>query len=131
MNLYDMAHRDTRAADDAEKAFSCGGLRCANPPYEFCPIPAFWGEAVINAMHPVRCAARHPLRGPIPASPGPSDYAPGRDRGGRSSAFRRKVRPRSGMQAPLRTSAFVASSSRSDPGFAGSLGLRSGAPLEY
>jgi hypothetical protein len=42
------------------------------------------------------------------------------DREGRSSAFRRKVRPRNGMRAPMNVNAVVASPILPDPRFAGS-----------
>jgi hypothetical protein len=49
------------------------------------------------------------------------------DRGGRSSVFRRKMRPRSGMQTPQQVlGAVLTSPPLPDPCFAGSLGLRSG-----
>ena len=52
------------------------------------------------------------------------------DREGRSSAFQRKMRPRSGMQAPERTLSAWSRPSPAlpDPRFAGSLGRRFGAP---
>ena len=51
------------------------------------------------------------------------------DREGRSSAFQRKMRPRSGMLAPQHIiSAVAAFPTLPDPCFAGSLGRRCGAP---
>jgi hypothetical protein len=58
----------------------------------------------------------HPLRCPIPALPGPSSDAPGRDR----------KRPKKILGGEF--NAVVASPPLPDPRFAGSLGRRSGAP---
>jgi hypothetical protein len=53
------------------------------------------------------------------------------DREGRSSVFRRKMRPRSGLFAPQQyPGAVLASPPLPDPRFAGPLGLRSGAHRE-
>src|SRR5690242_10345410 len=51
------------------------------------------------------------------------------DHAGLSSTFRRKMRPRSGMQAPTYHKRGRTSPSLPDPRFAGPLGQRSGAPF--
>jgi hypothetical protein len=67
------------------------------------------------ASHPPRSQAS-PSRSD-PGSPGPSDYAPRRDRKGSKRCIGSEF------------NAVVASPPLPDPGFAGSLGLRSEAPL--
>ena len=77
------------------------GCRVRRDDAEWCDPAAGCGRHETRSRHPLRC--------PIPAARGPSGDAPRRDRAGRSSAFRRKVRPRSGMPAAYCTCLLYAS----------------------